>query len=141
MGVLNLKNAVVAAGFGLMTSGCTTMAIPTGGECIEGKAVMAPLGLGGVSSQRYNSVCGQNVAANSMLKTNDAGIRAVGMLTLEANSAVVKNSGDRVRDALANQGQDTYTATRDAQGNIIFRGTPIITVPQTQSTPAPAPKP
>lgn len=141
MGVLNLKNAFVAVGLGLMTSGCATMAIPTGGECIEGKVVQAPLGLGAVSSQRYNSVCGQNVAANSMLQTNDAGIRAVGMLTLEANSTVVKENGDKVRNALANQGQETYTATRDAQGNIIFKGTPIITVPQKQTTPAPAPQP
>lgn len=141
MGVLNFKNAFVAAGLGLMTSGCATMSIPTGGECIEGKVVQAPLGLGAVSSQRYNSVCGQNVAANSMLQTNDAGIRAVGMLTLEANSAVVKDSGDRVRQALANQGQETYTATRDAQGNIIFKGTPVILVPQKQPAASPTPQP
>lgn len=141
MGVLNLRNAAIAAGFGLMTSGCAHVAIPTGGECIEGNAVVAPLGLGAVSHQRYSSVCGQNVAANSMIQSPDAGVRAVGMLTLEANSQTVKDNNEKVRQALANPGQETYTATRDAQGNIVFKGTPVITVPQSTPVPAPSPQP
>ena len=138
MGVSSLRNAMIVAALGLGTSACTTMRIPTGGACIEGSGVVAPLGLGAVHRQSYNSKCGQTMAANSMIQSNDAGVRAVGMLTLEANDAAVKENGDRVRSALANPGETQYTVRRNADGSATLVGAPVVTVPKNATVPAAA---
>ena len=130
MGVSNLRNAMIVAALGVSTSACTTMTIPTGGACIEGSGVVAPLGLGGVHRQSYNSVCGQTMAANSMIKSQDPGVAAVGILTLEGANPAIKENGGRVREALANTGTSQYTVRRNADGSATLSGAPVITVPR-----------
>lgn len=141
MGVSNLRNAMIVAALGVSTSACTTMTIPTGGACIEGSGVVAPLGLGGVHRQSYNSKCGQTMAANSMIQSQDAGVRAVGVLTLEGVDPTVRANGDRVRDALANAGTTQYTVRRNADGSATLSGAPVITVPKAAPDAAPAAAP
>lgn len=141
MGVSNFRNAMIVAALGVSTSACTTMTIPTGGACIEGSGVVAPLGLGGVHKQRYNSDCGQTMAANSMIQSQDAGVRAVGMLTAGGNNPAIRDNMNRVSGALANTGTTQYRVQRNPDGSAKLEGTPVITVPQAAPQPAPTPNP
>lgn len=138
MGVLNARLAAVAS-IGLLTSGCATTNFRAGGPCSEGKSIVAPLGLGSVMSQRYNSVCGQTMAANSMIASGDPGLQAVGQLTLEGLDPAAKANGDRVRDALVNTRTTEYTASRNADGSYTLRGAPVVTVPKAERSPVPQP--
>ncbi len=141
MGVSNFRNAMIVAALGLGTSACTTMTIPTGGACIEGSGVVAPLGLGGVHKQRYNSQCGQTMAANSMIQSQDPGVRAVGMLTAGGNDPTIKENMNRVNGALANTGTTQYRVQRNPDGSAKLEGTPVITVPQPSAQATPTPQP
>lgn len=134
--------APVAAvlGFSMVTSACSTITVQ-GGPCTEGGGGTI-LGTGGYS-MRYNSTCGEREAAGRMLQVPDTGVQAAAILTLEATSPALKESGDRVRDALVNDGkQQTFKVVVGEDGKTRLIGQPVITVPQTvKANPAPAPTP
>jgi hypothetical protein len=77
-----------------------------------------------------------------MMDIPDAGARASGIKLFEMTSPDAKKAGDSVRDSLANQGEQSYTVRRSANGDAVLVGTPIITVPTRRpATPPPAAAP
>lgn len=135
------STVAAALGLGLLVSGCSTITVQ-GGPCTEGGGGTI-LGTGGYS-MRYNSTCGEREAAGRMLQVQDTGVQAAAIMALEATSPALKESGDRVRDALVNDGkQQTFKVVVSEDGKTTrLIGQPVITVPQTvKANPSPAPTP
>ncbi len=123
------RNAAFAVGVGLLASGCATR-IPVGGQCSEGSGFN--IGIASAQSLSYNRTCGVNNAAGQMLATDDPGVRATGMLTLEETNPEIKKSAVRVREALANTGVQRCVARRREDGTASLENCVVVTVPQSE---------
>ena len=134
------RNALMGAFLtvtGLSLSGCAT---PNLGPCMRPTGVN--LVVVSVTSTKYDGTCAAHEAAKKMMDIPDAGARASGIKLFEMTSPEARQAGDSTRNALANQGEQTYTVRRSANGDAVLTGTPVITVETRQrATPAPASPP
>lgn len=137
------SKVAAALGLGLLVSGCSTINVQ-GGPCTEGGGGTI-LGTGGYS-MRYNDTCGVRQAAGQMLQADDAGVKAAGVIALEETSPTLREAGNKVRDALVNDGMtQSFEVVVGPDGKTRLVGQPLIRVPvrerQASATPASAPAP
>ena len=137
-----LRNALIGAFLsvsGMALGGCTTTKL---GPCMRPDGVN--LGVVSITKTTYDGKCAAIEAGKQMMQIPDAGARATGILLVETNNEHAKAAGTRVRDALANQGEQKYIVRRNPDGSAVLVGGAVVTVPKVETDPAtaaPAPAP